>query len=284
MHQWANRKEGIHLDTNLRHKIYENAKAWVLQAGQNIREEIHNPFVVETKSHSNDLVTKVDRETEHFLVTHIRDTYPTHKVYSEEGYGDDIQSLEGTVWIIDPIDGTMNFVEQRRNFAISVGIFQDGIGEVGFVYDVMADVLYSAKKGEGAFKNEEKLQALDPELTLDEAILGFNHKWLCENDVIDVQVMQQLVQNIRGSRAYGSAALKLAYVSEGIIDGYLTMNLAPWDIAGGMILANEVGAVTTNLVGGPVNLLTKDSTVTCHPAIQQALIEGYLKQGIKLSF
>ena len=82
-------------------------------------------------------------------------------------------------------------------------------------------------------------------------------------------------------RAYGSAALKLAYVSEGIIDGYITMNLAPWDIAGGMILANEVGAVTTNLTGGEVNLLTNDSTLTCHPAIQSDIIQDFLVKGLK---
>lgn len=274
-------KGAVDLDARLREEIYGNAKEWILNAGQSIREEMNHPLVVETKSHSNDLVTKMDRDTEYFLVTHIRKTYPTHKVFSEEGYGDEIQSLDGIVWMIDPIDGTMNFVEQRRNFAISIGIYHDGIGEIGFVYDVMSEILYSAKKGKGAFKNEEKLQALDPKLTLDEAILGFNHKWLCENDVIDVQVIQQLVESIRGSRAYGSAALKLAYVSEGIIDGYLTMNLAPWDIAGGMILANEVGALTTSLTGGPVTLLTNESTVTCHPAIQRELIEEYFKKGEK---
>lgn len=269
------------MDTELRKQIYEDAKKWVLVAGQIIQERIDSPFHVETKAHANDLVTEVDRETEYFLVNHIRDTYPEHKVFSEEGYGDDLQSLDGVVWIIDPIDGTMNFVKQRRNFAISIGIFHEGVGEIGFVYDVIADVLYSAKKGEGAYKNEERLQGLTPTLKLEEAILGFNHNWLCENEVIDEKVMQQLVGKIRGCRAYGSAALKLAYVAEGIVDGYLTMNLDPWDIAGGIILANEVGAVTTNLSGGEVSLLTKDSTVTCHPAIQQELIQDYLAKGIK---
>lgn len=273
-------KGDVKMDTELREQIYKDAKKWVVAAGQLIRERIDNPFHVETKAHANDLVTEVDRETEYYLVSNIRDAYPTHKVFSEEGYGDDVQSLDGIVWIIDPIDGTMNFVKQRRNFAISIGIFHEGIGEIGFVYDVIADVLYSAKKGEGAYKNGEKLQRLDPALKLEEAILGFNHNWLCENEVIDEKVMQQLVGKIRGCRAYGSAALKLAYVAEGIVDGYLTMNLDPWDIAGGIILANEVGAVTTNLNGGEVSLLTKESTVTCHPAIQQELIRDYLARGL----
>ena len=269
------------MDSAIRNEIYEHAKQWVLEAGELIRQKINDPMIIETKAHANDLVTTVDKETEYFLAENIRKTYPGHLLFSEEGYGDDVTSLDGTVWIVDPIDGTMNFVHQRRNFAISIGIFHQGIGEIGFVYDVMADILYSAKRGEGAYKNDEKLPPLKQSLNLEEAVLGFNHKWLCENSVIDEKVVQELVGKIRGVRAYGSAALKLAYVTEGIVDGYLKMNLAPWDIAGGMILANEVGAVTTNLSGWEVNMLTNDSTLTCHPAIQNEIIQDFLVKGLK---
>lgn len=269
------------LERVLREEIFQNAKAWILEAGENIRKKINDPFVIETKSNPNDLVTALDKETEYFLAENIRKSYPNHYLFSEEGYGDNIESLEGIVWIVDPIDGTMNFVEQKRNFAISIGIFQDGIGEIGFVYDVMSNNFYSAKRGEGAYKNNEKLPQLSSELKLEEAMLGFKHQWLCENGVMDVRIMQELVNKIRGVRAYGSAALKLAYVAEGIIDGYLTMNLAPWDIAGGMILVKEVGGVTTNLEGKPVNLLTNDSTLTCHPSIQEEMINEYLLKGRK---
>ena len=269
------------MDSTVRNEIYEYAKQWVLEAGELIRQKINDPMIIETKAHAKDLVTTVDKETEYFLAENIRKTYPGHLLFSEEGYGDDVTSLDGTVWIVDPIDGTMNFVHQRRNFAISIGIFHEGIGEIGFVYDVMADILYSAKRNEGAYKNGEKLPPLKQDLNLEESVLGFNHKLLCENSVIDEKVMQQLFKKIRGARAYGSAALKLAYVTEGIIDGYLTMNLAPWDIAGGIILANEVGAVTTNLSGGEANLLTNDSTLTCHPAIQNEIIQEFLVRGLK---
>lgn len=99
-----------------------------------------------------DLVTSIDKETEYFLATAIKRAYSDHLLYSEEGYGDDITSLNGVVWIVDSIDGTMNFVQQRRNFAISVGIFYERIGEIGFVYDVMVDILNSAKKIKGFIK------------------------------------------------------------------------------------------------------------------------------------
>ena len=257
------------MDIALREEIFQHAKELILKAGETIREKINDPLIIDTKSNPKDLVTTIDKETEYFLATNIRKKYPNHYLFSEEGYGDNITSLDGIVWIVDPIDGTMNFVQQKRNFAISIGIFHQGIGEIGLVYDVMSDILYSAQRNNGAYKNDEKLPPLKPEVKLEEAMLGFNHHWLCENSVIDEKVMHELVKKIRGSRAYGSAALKLAYVAEGIIDGYLTMNLAPWDIAGGIILVQEVGGVTTNLTGEPVNMLTNDSTLTCHPAIQQ---------------
>ncbi|WP_203247586.1 inositol monophosphatase family protein [Sporosarcina beigongshangi] len=269
------------MDKKLRDDIFQHAKEWVLQAGETIRTKINDPLIIDTKSNPKDLVTTMDKETEYFLATNIKKTYPHHLLFSEEGYGDDVTSLDGVVWIVDPIDGTMNFVQQKRNFAISIGIFHQGIGEIGFVYDVMADILYSAKRNEGAYKNDVKLPTLKPQLLLEEAMLGFNHHWLCENSVMDERIMQQLVKKIRGSRTYGSAALKLAYVAEGIIDGYLTMNLAPWDIAGGIILVNEVGGVTTDLDGAHITLLTNESTLTCHPAVQQEIIQEYLRQGKK---
>src|SRR5690625_6687967 len=79
----------------------------------------------------------------------------------------------------------MNFVHQKRNFAISVGIYQDGVGEIGIIYDVMADVLYYAKKGMGAYKNDVQLQPLSPSVKLEESIIGLNHYWLCENGLVD---------------------------------------------------------------------------------------------------
>lgn len=269
------------MNNELREEIFQHAKEWILEAGETIRKKINDPLIIDTKSSPKDLVTTLDTETEYFLATKIRKKYPEHYLFSEEGYGDTITSLDGIVWIVDPIDGTMNFVQQKRNFAISIGILHQGIGEIGLIYDVMSDILYSAQKDHGAYKNDGKLPNLKPQLKLEEAMLGFNHNWLCENSVMDEHIMQALVKKIRGSRAYGSAALKLAYVAEGIIDGYLTMNLAPWDIAGGMILVNEVGGVATNLAGGSVNMLTNDSTLTCHPAIQQEIINDYLKKGKK---
>ncbi|GAB4072293.1 inositol-1-monophosphatase [Barrientosiimonas marina] len=264
-----------------RETIYQQAKGWVLEAGKEIRDNISDPLTVTTKSNPNDLVTTMDSDTEYFFMTRIKETFPDHRIISEEGYGDEVSALDGTVWIIDPIDGTMNFVHQKRNFAISVGIYHDGIGEIGLIYDVMADVLYSAKKGEGAYRNEKGLLPLNKHKHFKEAILSLNHFWLCENRLVNETVMQNLVKTVRGTRTYGSAALEFAAVAEGIMDGYMTMELAPWDIAAGIIIVDEVGGNTMNAFGDSVNLLQKGSVLTCNPAIQENIVEDYIKKGRK---
>ncbi|MBD1224424.1 inositol monophosphatase family protein [Virgibacillus halodenitrificans] len=262
-------------------KIFDQAKSWVLEAGETIRTKINDPLTINTKSNPNDLVTEMDKETELFFAKKIKDTYPDHLILSEEGFGDDIDSLNGTVWIIDPIDGTMNFVHQKRNFAISIGIYQDGVGEIGLIYNVIEDVLYSAIRNKGAYKNEEKLPLLSESVKIEEAILGLNHFWLCENRLVREQTMQQLVRKVRGTRTYGSAALEFAYVAEGIMDGYLTMRLSPWDIAAGVVIVNEVGGTTTDINGDELNMIKNNSVFTCNPRVQHIIIDDYLRKGRK---
>lgn len=269
------------MDINEKNNIFMQAKSWVMEAGARIRNNINEPLEINTKSNPNDLVTSVDAATESFFVKNIKATYPNHLVISEEGYGDKLTSLKGTVWIIDPIDGTMNFVHQKRNFAISIGIYHEGVGQIGLIYDVMSDVLYSAKNDEGAFKNGVKLPPLKETLKFDESILGMNHFWLCENRLVDEKIMEQLVKKVRGTRSYGSAALEFAYTAEGITDGYLAMNLSPWDIAAGIVIVNEVGGVTTDMDGKTLTLLNKSSVLTCNPKIHDTIVKNYFEKGRK---
>ncbi|WP_156290468.1 inositol monophosphatase family protein [Oceanobacillus salinisoli] len=261
-------------------EIYTKARQWVEEAGHYIRTNIDNPLTVDTKSNPNDLVTTMDQDTESFFVSKIKETYPDHSIIGEEGYGDKLTTLEGTVWIIDPIDGTMNFVHQKRNFAISVGVYHNGIGVIGLIYDVMADVLYHAKRNEGAYKNDKKLNPLNKEVVLEEAIVGMNHFWLCPNRLVEEETMQQFVRKVRGTRTYGSAALEFAFLSEGIIDGYLTMSLSPWDIAAGVVIAGEVGGTATNIDGQPLNMLEKNSVLVCNSNLQKDIIK-FIKKGRK---
>ncbi len=162
--------------------------------------------------------------------------------------------------MIDPIDGTMNFVHQQRNFAISIGIYEDGIGQLGYIYDVVHDELYHARKGFGAFLNDQRLSPLS-EVEIEDAVIGVNALWVTDNHRINRHVLGPLVQNVRGTRSYGSAAMEIAYVASGRLDSYITMRLSPWDFAGGKVIVEEVGGVVTSLTGEPLTITSKSSVL-----------------------
>lgn len=263
-----------------KNQLYQDAKTWVYEAGKQIREKMNHPLDIETKSNANDLVTILDKQTEKFFVEKISQKYPDHRIIGEEGYGDQPTDLDGTIWVIDPIDGTMNFVHQKKFFTISVGILHNGEGEIGLIYDVMGDMLYHVKKGQGAYKNDQQLPPLSKDKHLKEAIIGMNYFWLCENRLVDYRVMQDFIRTIRGARTYGSAALELAYVAEGTLDGYLTMRLSPWDVAAGIILLQEVGGVAGDVDGNPWDPLKKSSMVACNAVLHDDIL-SILKKGRK---
>lgn len=127
--------------------IDAHAKQWIRDAGEHLMASMKKALIIETKSNAADLVTNMDREIEQFLIGKIKETFPHHNILGEEGYGDEVTSSDGVVWLIDPIDGTMNFVHQKRNFAISIGIYENGIGKIGLIYDPVHDELYHALKG-----------------------------------------------------------------------------------------------------------------------------------------
>ncbi|KXH79857.1 inositol monophosphatase family protein [Sporosarcina sp. HYO08] len=251
------------------------AKSLIKEAGHKIRVSFFSHIDIDSKAHANDLVTNIDRDIERFFVKRIGRDFPDHKILGEEGYGSELESLKGIVWILDPIDGTMNFVHQKRNFAISLGIYADGIGMLGYIYDVMRDDFYHAAKGEGAYFNDERLPTLET-TPLREAIIGINASWVAPNRYVEHEPIIELVKSCRGTRSYGSAAIELAYVSSGKIDAYLSMRLSPWDIAGGMIIAQEVGALTTTMKGEKPRLLGQETFIVARPGLHKEIMEKYI--------
>jgi myo-inositol-1(or 4)-monophosphatase len=258
--------------------IYAQAKEWVYDAGAKIRLSFTETLNIQTKTNANDLVTNIDKEIEQFFISKIREAYPNHKIMGEEGFGDTLGSLEGIVWMIDPIDGTMNFIHQQRNFAISLGVYENGIGKIGLIYDVVHDELYHAYRGNGAFINEKPLVELK-ETTVKESIIALNATWVMENHRIDHNIMIPLVKDARGTRSYGSAALEMVFVATGRVDAYLSMRLSPWDFAGGAVIIEELGGIVTNLRGEKLNFLKQDSLFTAKPGLHQTILKDYLKDG-----
>ncbi|MEH7120423.1 inositol monophosphatase family protein [Neobacillus vireti] len=254
------------------------AKQWVKEAGEKIRLSFKSTLNIETKSNPNDLVTNIDKEIEQFFIQHIHEVFPLHKIMGEEGFGDKLQSLEGIVWIIDPIDGTMNFIHQQRNFAISIGVYENGVGKIGLIYDVVHDELYHAIRGKGAYINGNPLPKLK-ETTIQESILALNATWVVENKRIDHNLLIPLVKDSRGTRSYGTAALELVFLATGRVDAYFSMRLAPWDVAAGAVILEELGGVVTNLRGEKLEFLSTDSLFAAKPGLHQTILKDYLKGG-----
>jgi myo-inositol-1(or 4)-monophosphatase len=254
------------------------AKQLVKEAGERIKKSFSNVLNIETKSHANDLVTNMDREIEQYFIHKLKGHFPEHRVLGEEGVGSNPKELSGVVWIIDPIDGTMNFVHQQRNFAISIGIYEDGVGKIGLIYDVVHDELYHAKKGEGAFLNDKQLSPLS-DVKVEEAVIGLNSTWVTQNRRIDRNILSPLVKAVRGTRSYGSAAIEMAYVAAGRLDSYITLRLSPWDFAAGIILVEEVGGVCTTLKGEKLNLLGENSVFIANGSFHEKVLKDFLNNG-----
>jgi myo-inositol-1(or 4)-monophosphatase len=256
--------------------IEKHMKTWTLEAAQLLKDSFQSTLTITYKSHIADLVTDMDKSIEKFFINKIQQTFPDHKVLGEEGFGDEIKgNSNGVIWIIDPIDGTTNFIHQQANFAISIGVYEDGIGKLGLIYDVEGSNLYFAKDGEGAYLNDKKLPKLE-EVTLSESVVGVNATWAGPNRRINHEHVQQIIRKSRGTRSYGSAAIELAYVASGRLDAYMTLRLSPWDFAAGLILLNEVGGIVSRTDGEPVQLLEQNSILAAKPGLHKEILDHLL--------
>lgn len=275
----GNTRQGvdIKMDSAKLTELYETAKSWVFEAGEVIKRSFSDELNITYKSHAADLVTDMDKGIEQFFIDKIKNKYPDHEILGEEGYGDKVKNLDGTVWIIDPIDGTTNFVHQQLNFAISVGVFHDGEEKLAFIYDVVRNELFHCKAGEGLYLNEEKLPRLE-DTTLDKSVIGLNATWITPNPKIDHQLLLPLVRKSRGTRSYGTAAIELAYVACGRLDAYVTLRLSPWDFAAGYILIKEAGGIISDVNGKAVNVLDKTSIFAAKPSLHQEIL-GLISPG-----
>ena len=204
-----------------------------------------------TNKGTNDYVTSVDKAAEEAIIEVIRKSYPEHAIVGEEsgiiaGENNDIQ------WVIDPLDGTTNFVKRFPHFSVSIAIRVNGRTEVGVVYDPIRNELFTAVRGEGAKLNEFRLRIDNERRDLNGSVLatGFPFK-VAKHHNAHLNMVEALMNNgVADFRRTGSAALDLAYVASGRIDGYFEIGLKPWDCAAGDLIAREAGALVTNFVGG----------------------------------
>ena len=249
--------------------IYNFGKELIVEAGRFIETRMTQNFQIDSKSNPNDLVTDVDKETEQFLYARILERFPEHRIIGEEGHGENISDTDGVIWIVDPIDGTLNFVHQGENFAISIGVFIDGEPYCGLIYDCMKRDLYHAKYKSGAFLNESALNQAE-NVPLNQSLVAVNPKRILREATRDP--FFEIMAKSRSVRSYGSAALEFAMLAKGQISALMFFKLHPWDYTGGSIITGELGYKTTDIYGKDLPLLSSTSVISGNPEIHSEII------------
>ena len=200
---------------------------------------------------SNDYVTEIDKAAEAAIIEVIRKSYPDHSIVAEES--GIVEGKDSSVqWVIDPLDGTTNFVKRLPHFCVSIAVRENGRTTVGVVYDPIRNELFTGVRGEGAKLNEFRLRVDTSRRDLNGTVLatGFPFK-NPKHRPAHLNMLEGLMNNgVADFRRTGSAALDLAYVAANRVDGFFEIGLKPWDCAAGERIVREAGAIVTNFVGG----------------------------------
>jgi len=227
-------------------------------------------LVVRTKA-ANDFVTQVDRAAEEAIIDIVRKAYPEHGFVAEES-GSTSPNAEYR-WIIDPIDGTTNFIHGFPQYGVSIGIEHRGALAHAVVYDPVKNELFTASKGRGAFLNDRRVR-VSKCTRLHEALVGTGFPFR-EVSRLDLYVRQlaRLMQTSAGVRRAGAASLDLAYVACGRLDAFWELGLSPWDMAAGTLLIQEAGGLVADL-NGEAGFMESGDICAGTPKIFPALLES----------
>jgi len=220
---------------------------------------------------ANDFVTEVDRQAEREIVQALRRAYPEHAILGEESgqHGDHEAEYQ---WVIDPLDGTTNFISGIPHFSVSIALKQRGRLLLGVVYDPLRDELFAGARGEGATLNNRRIR-VGQRLNLQGALLGTGIPFRDHQDLdAYLDTLRVLVPETAGVRRAGSAALDLAYVACGRFDGFWEFGLQEWDLAAGALLVQEAGGLVGDLHGGNKHLQSGD-LLAANPKIFKEMMQ-----------
>ena len=211
---------------------------------------------LETKSTNIDLLTNADTESEQYIINKIQEKFPTHSIVSEEQ--NELKKNSPYTWIIDPLDGTTNFVHKLPIFSCSIGLQKNNKTILGTVYNPAADKCFYAEQNQGAFLNNQAISVTSSD-TLSECLLvtGFPYKHDKKYDLL-FNIFKDFYDVTRGMRRLGAASLDLCFVAMGRFDGFYEYGLKPWDICAGEIILKEAGGIISDWDG--LNNPTSDSS------------------------
>ena len=221
-----------------------------------------------TEKSENDFVTEVDNAAEKEIIRTIHNAYPSHAIMAEES---GIQGDSDFQWIIDPLDGTTNYLHGFPQFAVSIALKNKQTIEQAVVYDPLRQELFTASRGRGAHLNDRRIR-VSSRRNLDGALLGTGFPFKQQQDLdVYLETFKALFPMTAGIRRAGSAALDLAYVASGRLDGFWELGLNPWDIAAGALLIEEAGGFISDFSGNQ-NFMESGNVVAANPKIQKMML------------
>jgi len=237
-----------------------------------IRSLQHVEHLEVTTKGRNDFVSDVDRLAEQEIINAVHKSYPDHAILAEES-GTHGNNDSDTVWVIDPLDGTTNFLHGFPHYCVSIAVIVRGRIEHGVIYDPLRDEMFSASRGDGAKLNDRRLRVNQrKELKGSLLATGFPFKFPAHFPAY-LATFNAVFPQVIDLRRTGSAALDLAYVAAGRVDGYWELGLEKWDLAAGALIIEESGGVVTDFAGGD-QYYQSGNIVVGSLALQQQLLDA----------
>src|SRR6187402_2310361 len=219
----------------------------------------------------NDFVTEVDHASERVIIETLLTAYPGHGILAEESGTEHGAKDSDYVWIIDPLDGTTNFIHGFPVYCVSIALAVKGKVEQAVIYDPSRNDLFTATKGRGAYMNERRLR-VSKRTQLKECLISTGFPFRPgDNFNVYLRMMADVMQRTAGLRRPGAAALDLAYVAAGFTEGFFETGLSPWDVAAGSLLVTEAGGLVGNF-SGEANFLEQKECVAGNPKIYAQLV------------
>jgi len=229
-------------------------------AGHTIMAYYASEKQIKTKSSEMDLVTQVDLASDELIREILQEEYPEDTLITEETFQEGQAIPLESTWIIDPIDGTTNYAHGFPHFAVSIGYVENGEPKLGIIFDPFKNEMFTAVLGESATKNGIPIHVSTTEV-LEKSLLATGFPYHTDEHT-NIDLHSHFLKKAQGIRRAGAAALDLAYVACGRLEGFWEYSLAPWDIAAGMLLVKMAGGQVTDFKGDPVDLSQRKINVT----------------------
>lgn len=242
------------------------------EAGTLIHKHFNGPFSISHKEQVNNLVTEIDQASERLITSIIKSAYPDHGFIGEE-YGEHDADAEYK-WIVDPIDGTVNYAHGIPLCCVSIGLMRGDTTIMGGVYNPMMNELFFAEKGAGAFLNNQPIK-VSSKNDFSKAFLVTGFPYRFPDGQNPFSIFERLVTSGIPVRRLGSAALDLCWVACGRFDGFWEFNLNAWDVAAGYLIVSEAGGKVSNFSGKNGTIWDKETIATnghLHEPLRQAII------------